>query len=182
MRHDQGVNSEPEPDLLRLATIGPAHGLRGEVRLLVHTDDPEQRLAPGAQVVTEPADVGPLTVAALRTHRDQFHARFDGHSDRTAAEELRGVVLLAPPEPEPEAWYPHELRGLRARDAHGQEVGTVETVQHLPAQDVLVLRTTGGQQVLVPFVTEIVPEVDITGGTVTIAAPPGLLPEQGSQR
>ncbi len=162
--------------LLRLATIGPAHGLRGDVRLLVHTDDPARRLAVGTTVHTDPAERGPLTVTALRVHRGAHHARFAGHEDRTAAEELRGVVLLGEPVPEPDAWYPHELRGLSAHSPAGDHLGVVEGVQHLPAQDVLVLRTPDGQSVLVPFVTQIVPEVDPDAGTVTIDAPAGLLP------
>jgi len=171
-----GAPTNERDTLLRLATVGPAHGLRGDVRLVLHTDDPEQRLAPGTQVHTEPADRGPLTVAALWVHRGLHHARFHGHEDRTAAEALRGLVLHGPPVPEPEAWYPHELRGLRACSPQGAQLGQIDGVQHLPAQDVLVLRMADGQRALVPFVSQIVPEVDVQGGTVTIDAPPGLLP------
>ena len=52
--------------LLTLAVVGPAHALKGEVRLEIRTDDPEGRLAPGTTVPTEPAHAGPLTVSRLR--------------------------------------------------------------------------------------------------------------------
>src|SRR5690625_3719327 len=130
-----------EPELLRLATIGPAHALSGQVRLIVHTDDPDGRLAPGSEIPTDPPEAGPLTVTDLRRHGTGLHARFAGHTDRSAAEALRGVVLLGPPVAEHEAWYPHELRGLRAVAPDGSVLGTIEGVQHLPAQDALVLRT-----------------------------------------
>lgn len=177
MSHDRAVTTDAEDLLLRIATIGAAHGLRGDVRLQVHTEDPEQRLAPGTELHTDPPEHGPLTVEHLWVHKGAHHARFAGHLDRTAVESLRGVVLLGAPIEEPEAWYPHQLRGLRAVSVEGEELGVLEGVQHLPAQDVLLLRTLSGERVMVPFVREIVPEVDVPGGTVAIDAPPGLLPE-----
>ncbi|WP_147916500.1 ribosome maturation factor RimM [Ruania zhangjianzhongii] len=161
---------------LRLATIGAARGLAGQVRLRLHTDDPESRLAPGAVLTTEPVSSGPLEVTGLRRIQQHWYASFAGVTDRTGAEGLRGVVLLAPPEiGEPEAWYPHELAGLRAERADGAVLGTIDGVEHLPAQDALVLREVGGGRTLVPFVTEIVPVVDVPGGRVVLAPPPGLL-------
>ena len=161
---------------LRVATIGAARGLTGQVRLQVHTDDPESQLAPGAQLTTEPAEAGPLRVASLRRVQERWHATFAGVSDRAAAEALRGVVLLAPPQPdEPDAWYPHQLLGLRAERADGTLLGTVDGVEHLPAQDALILCEPGGQRTLVPFVTEIVPVVDVRGGRVVLDPPVGLL-------
>lgn len=47
-----------EQELLRVATIGPAHGLRGDVRLQVHTDDPDSRLATGTEIVTDSSEAG----------------------------------------------------------------------------------------------------------------------------
>lgn len=166
-----------EDDLyLRLATLGAARGLAGQVRLRLHTDDPESRLAPGTVLATDPAGSGPLEVTDLRRIQQHWYASFAGVTDRTGAEALRGVVLLAPPETgEPEAWYPHELAGLRAERTDGALLGTIDGVQHLPAQDALVLREVGGERTLVPFVTEIVPVVDVPGGRVVLTPPAGLL-------
>ncbi|TDE88305.1 ribosome maturation factor RimM [Occultella glacieicola] len=171
--------------MLRVATVGGAHGLRGELRLAVHTDDPENRLARGAVLQTEPPAVGPLTIAAVSHRQNHWYVRFDGVADRTAAEGLRGVVLLAEPvdDEEEDAWYPHELAGLRAESPDGAHLGAVEGIRHLPAQDVLVLREVTGERTLIPFVRAIVPTVDLPGGRVVIDAPPGLLagtePEAG---
>ena len=109
--------------LLTLAVVGPAHALKGEVRLEIRTDDPEGRLAPGTTVPTEPAHAGPLTVSRLRFDGSRWFAAFEQARDRTAAEALRGVRLLVEtdddqggegPEDSEEAWYRHELVGLRA--------------------------------------------------------------------
>lgn len=165
-------------DLLRLATIGAAHGLRGDVKLTVHTDDPESRLAPGTELATDSAQVGTLRIERLASHGNGYLARFAGYPDRTAAESLRGVVLLAPPsDDESDAWYPAELTGLVAQDPAGRRLGTIAAVRHFPAQDVLVLRSDSGTESLVPFVAAIVTEVDLDAGRVVIDAPPGLLEE-----
>lgn len=166
-----------EPDLVRVATLGAAHGLAGDVRLQLHTDAPGTRLVPGARFVTDPASAGPLEVSAVVVRNGTTYAKFAGHPDRTAAEALRGTVLLAEPllEDDDDAWYPEQLAGLQARRPDGEVVGTIAGVQHLPAQDALVLLEPDGARTLVPFVAAIVPTVDVDGGFVVIDAPHGLL-------
>ncbi|HEY8718452.1 ribosome maturation factor RimM [Pengzhenrongella sp.] len=163
---------------LTVARIGRAHGLRGEVALDLRTDAPEQRLTVGAVLATEPADVGPLTIAGVRQLHDKWFLTFTEATDRTAAERLRGVELLAEPtadEDDEDSWYPHELAGLRAEHVDGRLLGTIAGLEHLPAQDVLVLVEESGARTLVPFVRAIVPVVDVAGGRVVLDPPGGLL-------
>lgn len=163
-----------EPTLLRIARIGAPHGLRGHMRLHVHTDSPQQRLAPGRQLRTDP-DHGQLTIAASWQRQGQWYAAFEGFADRSAAEELRSVLLLGEPEAEPDAWYQHDLAGMRAQSPAGRILGTITGIEYYPAHDVLILAETGGNRTLVPFVREIVPAVDIPAGRVIIDPPVGLL-------
>ena len=163
---------------LTVARIGRAHGLRGEVALDLRTDNPDERLAVGQVLATEPASAGPLTVAATRSQHGRWFARFAEVRDRTAAEALHGVELVidAAGDEEEDAWYPHELTGLRAEDTDGRLLGTVAGLEHLPAHDVLVLVEEGsGARTLVPFVRAIVPVVDVPGGRVVLDPPGGLL-------
>ncbi|MFI2703374.1 ribosome maturation factor RimM [Cellulosimicrobium composti] len=162
---------------LTVARVGKAHGLRGEVALDLRTDEPEERLAVGSRLETRPAQAGPLTVATVRVHQGRWLVGFEGVRDRTAAEALRGVELVveADASDEEDAWYPHELVGLRAEDTEGRELGRIDGLEHLPAHDVLVLRETGGERTLVPFVRQIVPVVDVAGGRVVLDPPGGLL-------
>jgi len=164
-----------ELDQVRVATLAAAHGLKGDVKLRLHTDDPAARLVPGTRFATDPADVGPLELTAVVEHSGSTYARFAGYADRTAVEALRGVVLLADRENEDDAWYPEQLAGLEARRPDGTVIGTIAGVQHLPAHDVLLLTEPDGARTLVPFVTAIVPEVDVEGGFVVIDPPLGLL-------
>ena len=162
---------------LTVATIGRAHGLRGEVGLDVRTDVPQDRFVVGHVLETDPASAGPLTVARVRAQNERWYVTFDEAGDRDAAEALRGVALVVDVEDsdEEDAWYPHELAGLRAERTDGTLVGEVVGLEHLPAQDALVVLETGGQRTLVPFVRAIVPVVDVAGGRVVLDAPLGLL-------
>jgi len=166
---------------LVVARIGRAHGIRGEVTVEVRTDSPEERFREGAVLhVVPPRGAGglprTLTVASARDHRGVLLLGFDGIADRTAAESLRGALLeaeVADEATEPDAWYDHQLVGLRVRDPRGSELGEIVSVEH-GAQDLLVVRLPGGER-LVPFVGALVPTVDVAGGFVVVDAPPGLL-------
>lgn len=166
--------------------IGRAHGIRGEVAVEPRTDDPDERLGIGAELHTEPEAAGPLTISSARWHGARLLVRFTGIVDRTAAEGLRGVRLLADVHPDerpgdPEEFYDHQLTGLRAVMDDDAPVGEVTEVVHLPGHDLLAVRTPDGREILVPFVAQIVPEVDLAAGRVVLDPPAGLLdpPETG---
>ena len=156
-----------------------AHGIGGEVSVDVRTDSPDLRFAPGSTLETDPADRGPLTVTRCRWHSGRLLVGFEGVGDRTAAEALRGTLLVAdsatsPPGGDDEYWD-HELAGLTVVTMGGEVVGQVEDVVHPPGSDVLVVRRPDGEELLVPFVKAIVPVVDLAGGRVVIDPPDGLL-------
>jgi 16S rRNA processing protein RimM len=159
--------------------IGRPHGVRGDVVVGVRTDEPELRFARGSRLDTDPAEAGPLTVAGTRWHSGELLVRFEGVSDRDAAAELRGTWLtvdaatIAPPA-DPDEFRDSDLVGLSVRTADGTHVGTVEDVLH-SGQDVLVIKSSDGREVMVPFVKPLVPEVDVPAGTLTINPPDGLL-------
>jgi len=161
-----------------VARIGKAHGLRGEVTVQVLTGAPDERFVPGATFVTEPVAAGPLVLRSARDHNGILLLGFEHTDDRTGAEALRGIKLLADAledDGDEDAWYERDLVGLKAVTVGGEEVGEVTALESRPAQDLLVLRLTDGRQARVPFVTAIVPEVDIAGGRVVLDPPAGLL-------
>ena len=167
--------------------IRRAHGIRGDLAVEVRTDEPDRRFAVGNVLVTDPADRGPLTITASRWHSGMYLMTFAEVKDRTAAEELRGTWLVMDSADigstgDPDEFYDHELIGLSAVTVSGQPVGVVTDVRH-HGQDLLVIDPAvveqGGEQargeLLVPFVTAIVPEVDVPAGRLVIDPPPGLL-------
>lgn len=164
---------------LVVGQISRPHGVRGEVAVHVRTDDAETRFAAGSVLLTEPAG-GPLTVAGARWHQGRLLVSFAEIPDRTVAERYRNTELLVEVDPDArpggaDEYYDHQLVGLRAVTVAGEEIGPVREVLHLPAQDVLVVTDDAGAETLIPFVTEIVPEVDLAGGLVRVDPPPGLL-------
>ncbi|MGY1746626.1 ribosome maturation factor RimM [Blastococcus sp. SYSU D00695] len=171
-------------DTVVVGRIGRPHGVRGEVTVEVRTDDPDLRFAPGAVLRTEPAARGPLTVAGRRWHREVLLlrlARPDGSEldSREAAEELRDTELHVPVADlpalaDPDVFYDHQLVGLAARLPDGTALGEVTAVRH-EGTELLVVRRPEGGTVLVPFVSAIVPTVDLAGGLVVVDPPEGLL-------
>ncbi|MHA3947310.1 ribosome maturation factor RimM [Cellulomonas bogoriensis] len=166
---------------LTVATVGRAQGLRGEVALDVRTDAPDRRLVVGAVLRTDPPGAGPLKVVAVRRAGSRWWVRFAGVEDRTAAEGLRGVTLVveAGASDEEDAWYPHELVGLRVERPDGSLLGAVEGLEPLPVHDLLLVREPGADLVRVPFVRALVPEVDVEGGRVVVDPPRGLFSDDG---
>ena len=162
---------------LQVARIGKPHGIRGEVTVQVLTDAPEDRFVPGTEFVVEPAKAGPLTVRSARWNKDILLLGFEEVPDRNRAEELRGARLFVETEElvdsGEEGWYEHELVGLEAR-VGGQKVGRVTALNTMPAQDLLVIEDEAGKEVLIPFVEEIVPEVNVADGYVVLTPPAGL--------
>jgi len=163
--------------------IGRAHGIRGEVAIDVRTDEPERRFATSSSLI---AGDRTLTVARTRWHSGRLLAAFAEVPDRTAAELLRGTVLEADVDPDElpsdeGEFYDRQLIGLSARSASGSLLGEVASVVHHDEQDTLVIRSGSGAEILVPFVAEIVPTVDLAGGFVVVADLPGLLDPENAR-
>jgi 16S rRNA processing protein RimM len=170
---------------LLVGRVRRPHGIRGEVTVQVHTDDPDLSFAVGSVRATEPAAQGPLTVSASRWHSGRLLVTFAGYAGRDQAEDLRGTLLYIDssevgPAADPEEFHDYQLIGLDVLTRAGEPVGVVTDVLH-QGQDLLVIRSPGGgaageqDEVLVPFVAAIVPEVDVTAGRLVIDPPPGLL-------
>ncbi|WP_432560488.1 ribosome maturation factor RimM [Granulicoccus sp. GXG6511] len=174
------TESQPSVEVV-VGRIGRAHGIRGELTVEPRTDEPDRRFVPGT-VLREEGGQRRLTVDAARWHSGRLLVRFDEVPDRTTAETLRGLVLLADvPEDEPPAgegeFWDRDLVGLTVLTADGQVGGEVRRIQHGP-QDLLVVRTTAGEERLVPFVEALVPTVDLEAGTLTLADVGGLLVDE----
>ena len=171
---------------LVVGRIGRAHGIKGEVTVEVRTDEPELRLAPGAVLATDPASAGPLTIETGRVHSGRLLLRFEGVADRTAAEALRNTLLIDEVDPEerpedPEEFYDHQLIDLDVVTRDGTAVGRIAEISHLPYQDLLVVRRPDGGEVMIPFVSEIVPEIDLAEQRAVVVPPPGLLDESEAE-
>ncbi|MEU6878278.1 ribosome maturation factor RimM [Streptomyces sp. NPDC046712] len=168
---------------LVVARIGRAHGIKGEVTVEVRTDEPELRLAPGAVLVTDPATAGPLTIETGRVHSGRLLLRFEGVRDRNGAEALRNTLLIADVDPDeaPEGedeYYDHQLMDLDVVLADGTEIGRITEISHLPSQDLFIVERPDGTELMIPFVEEIVTDIDLDKQRAVIDPPPGLIDDR----
>jgi 16S rRNA processing protein RimM len=165
---------------LAVGRIAKAHGIGGEVSVEVRTDDAERRFARGSCLQTEPGDRGPLVVEGSRRHSGRLLVRFAGVTDRTSAEALRNTLLVADSSTSTAAvdgdeFWIHDLIGLDVRTVDGAAIGTVEDVVQTAGSDLLVIARVAGGETLVPFVSAMVPTVDMTGRRIIVDLPDGLL-------
>lgn len=143
--------------MVTLAAVAGAHGLGGEVRLKLFTDDlaayPAVRAGPRL-----------LTIAALRPAGATAIARFDEIADRTAAEALRGLLLQVPrsalPPLDEGEYYHADLIGLPCVATTGAALGRVAAVENFGAGDVLEIERPDGSAFMVPMRAEAVPDWD----------------------
>lgn len=148
----------------------------------MRTDSPEERFTPGAVLATRARDgaSGTVTIAAARPHTGRLLVTFEGVAGRDAAEAMRGLLLVVDaaelaPSDDPEEFYDHELEGLEVVDVQGNRIGVVAEVLHTAGSELLSVRRPDGDEVLVPFVADIVPTVDVKSGRVIVDPPEGLL-------
>ncbi len=158
-----------------VGTVGRPHGLRGEVTIRLQSDFAEERFTPGAVLRADRITGNPLEVAASRRQGDLLLVTFRGYADRSRAETLRGTELWARVEAgtdDADGFHDGALIGLEVRT--GDTVrGRITSIVHNPAQDLLVVGTDAGDH-LVPFVTALVPVIDLAGGYVEVVDLPGL--------
>ncbi len=160
---------------ISIARIGRPHGTRGEVTLVT---EHAALFTPGAEFDTDRGTT--LRVRSARPYRDRgLVVGFDGVEDRDSAEGLRSTVLTVSERPalEPGEWWTSDLVGLRAVSADGAALGEVVDVVTGGAQDRLVVATPAGEQVEVPFVSEMADDPE--AGMIVLRPPEGLFPPPG---
>ena len=157
---------------LNVGRIGRAHGILGEATIEVRTTEPERRFAIGAELST---DSGKLIVSSSRVHNGIYLLGFEGIKDRNAIEKLRNTLLYSEvdinePAGNDDDYHVQQLLGLRAELEDGSEFGVITEVLNLPAQDCLAIKTKNGE-VLIPFVHQLVPIVDLNAKKVVVIPP-----------
>ena len=160
--------------LIFLGHISTAQGIRGEVVIKSHTEDPADIAAYGP--LTDETGTKTFDITVVRVAKKGVIARIKGVADRNAAEALRGTELYVPrdrlPEPEPDEHYHADLTGLAAYTADGDLVGEVVGVQNFGAGDLLEVRLDGQSRTeFVPFDDHFVPDIDLEAGRVTVLMP-----------
>jgi 16S rRNA processing protein RimM len=170
---------------LRVGRLLKAHGLKGAIKLELYTDSPEERFQKGAVLELQVPETSPwfgktVKVQELKWFNTSPVLFLEGVTDRDQAESLIKAILIVEQAldvspTEPDAWYDHQLVGLKVR-RDGEIIGEISRVDHLPAQDLLAVKLAD-REVLLPFVKAFVPQVDVNEGIIEITPPGGLFEE-----
>lgn len=164
-----------------IGEIARPHGIRGDVRVLYHTDFPERFKSLTRVYLQKPGEEPqPHVVTSVRVRSDAAICHLQGIDSRQAAEALRGMLLVVPREeaiklPEGQ-YYLFELVGLSVYTEEGEYLGRIREVLQPGANDVYVVESgTGGKDILLPAIRDVVQDVDIDRGQMTVRILPGLL-------
>lgn len=173
-----GSPGDGEPVFLVVGRLRRPHGLRGELIMEVLTDFPE-RLRPGIRVMVGD-ERRQLRLRTVRSNDTTLLVSFKDLETPEAAAELRNQLVYVraedrPPLPEGE-YYHHQLIGLRVVDEIGKHIGDLsQIIDTAGANDVYVIRTGQGKEVLVPAIQDVILEIDLDRGEMLIRPLPGLL-------
>ena len=155
-----------EPTVLEVGRVAKAHGLTGEVVVVLTTDQIEERTAAGISLWVGDVE---MVVESARPFSKRWLFRFEGINDRNSADQIRGAILKAAPLDKDDAVFIHEVVGKSLVDQHGEPHGRVDAVLANPASDLLELDNGG----LVPFTFV----VKVSDDVVYVDVPAGLLGE-----
>jgi 16S rRNA processing protein RimM len=163
-------------DRIRVARIGAAHGIRGEVKLWSFTEDPLAVTSYGPLETEDGARR--FEIEAARPAKDHLVARIVGIGDRNAAETLRNTDLYVPrdrlpPIKDADTFYHADLVGLAAVSEDGAALGTVTAIHNFGAGDLIEIEpAAGGEPLLLAFNETTVPTIDLKAGRIVVVPPP----------
>jgi len=171
----------PRPEWIEVGRISRPHGVHGEVRVTLSSDNPE-RFLPGARLHARPGRRGiagarlpeqvALTIESVRGGEDFPIVAFREIKDRDRAEAFCGYVLEVRssqlPELDDDEFYPFDLIGLEVRDPAGAVLGRVSDALESPAHAILMVSLAGGGEALVPFVQQAVTLVAVDAGYLVV--------------
>jgi 16S rRNA processing protein RimM len=160
--------------------IGP-HGLRGELKVEVHSDNPARFDAGNRLWVGQELDE--MQIVAARPHQGHLLVTLSGIADRSAAEAVRGVWLFIPNQDaaalEQDTYYVHDIIGAAVQTQDGRLLGVVRDVLFTGANEVYVVTPPDApdREILLPAIAAVILQVDLQQGVITVNLLPGLLDE-----
>jgi 16S rRNA processing protein RimM len=180
-RRGSGATGIPEPRFLAVGQVAGAHGVRGEIKVTILTQEPE-RFGRLSRVWLGPDDHDPVpwTLEGHRLHHGRALLKLEGCDNRNAAESLRAYLVLVPLAEaiplEEDEYYEHQIIGLVVWTASGERLGQIEEILYTGANEVYIVRSDkpGRREILIPAIEEVVLEIDLEAGRMTIEPLEGM--------
>ncbi|HEX7066259.1 MAG TPA: ribosome maturation factor RimM [Bacillales bacterium] len=166
----------------RVGKITKPHGLKGEVRVFGHTDFPDERFSVGNTLYLDQGkgeDLIPLVIASRRKHKQFELLTFEGYHHINDVEKWNGAALKVPEDQlfslEDDEFYYHEIIGCLVITEEGEELGKIKDIISTGANDVWTVKGHHGKEILIPYIEDVVKEIDIDKKIVKIHVMEGLL-------
>ena len=170
------VENNTEPRFLVIGQVGKPHGVRGDMRVYPHTDDP-QRFTWLDMVYVGETNPRPVRVEEVRFHKSWILLKLEGYDDRSAAASLRGELLQVTMDQaiplEEDEYFLFELIGMSVISDEGEGLGELVQVIETGANNVFVINGSRGE-LLIPDTAEVVLAIDFEARLMTVHLLSGL--------
>ena len=166
---------------LKVGKIVNTHSLKGEVKVISSTDFEEQRFEKGTELLITRGNqvVKEVTVESYRTHKNNLLVKFVGIDSIEEAEKLKNLQIRIDSENigelEENEYYFHEIIGCEVFDENGKSLGEISEILTPGANDVWVIKTQNGKEILIPYIEDVVKKIDVENKKIDIEVMEGLI-------
>ena len=165
-----------------VAKIFTTHGLQGEVKVALITDFPNNRFAAGSRLALKDDHNLVLTVKSGRPFKQFWLVTFEEIDDIEQAEKLKGKVLVVSQENQQElpagSYYYRDIIGCQVIDNGNKEViGKITDIEAPGANDIWLVKEKNGNEFWLPYIKDVVKEIDIENQKIYVELMEGLRDE-----
>lgn len=166
---------------LKVGKIVNTHSLKGEVKVISSTDFEEQRFEKGTELLITRGNqvVKEVTVESYRTHKNNLLVKFVGIDSIEEAEKLKNLQIKIDSENigelEENEYYFHEIIGCEVFDENGKSLGEISEILTPGANDVWVIKSLNGKEILIPYIEDVVKKIDVENKKIDIEVMEGLI-------
>ncbi|MCR8968768.1 ribosome maturation factor RimM [Facklamia sp. 7083-14-GEN3] len=172
-------------EFYQVARIVNTFGIKGQLKLLMDTDFIEERFARDNRlfIMKDGKNIQEVTVENIQEHKGSYLVKFKEFNNINQVESFKGLTLAISAkdqqELEEDAYYHHQIIGLSVYTDQGEKLGTIKEIMALGSNDVWVVKAEKAKQkdILLPFIDDVVKEVNLTEGRVLVELMEGLVDE-----
>ena len=166
---------------LKVGKIVNTHSLKGEVKVISSTDFEEERFKKGSKLLITRGNqlIREVVVQSYRNHKNFLLVKFEGINSVEEAEKLKNLQIKIDSdevgELEENEFYFHQIIGCEVFDENDKNLGEIIDILTPGANDVWVIKGENGKEILIPYIEDVVKQIDITNKKVNIEVMEGLI-------
>ena len=166
---------------LKVGKIVNTHSLKGEVKVISSTDFEEERFKKGSKLLITRGNqlIREVVVQSYRNHKNFLLVKFEGIDSVEEAEKLKNLQIKIDSdevgELEENEFYFHQIIGCEVFDENDKNLGEIIDILTPGANDIWVIKGENGKEILIPYIEDVVKQIDITNKKVNIEVMEGLI-------